>query len=135
VTVLRGPSIAELILSPEKIDYTAITHPSVILVLAEEGVTRRRDLFGQVDERTLVIQAAGVAIPETLATVKVVDFTSLGLKAQDWAVGALAVMAEMRRVIDGAMLNAALEHRFEGKLRETERALVAHVTSMIGEQG
>lgn len=131
ITVLRGPSISELILSPEKIDYTTITRPSAILVLAEEGVARRRDMFGQVDETTLVIQAAGIAIPDTRATLKTVDFSTLGLKAPDWSMASLAVMAGMRKVIDPAMLDAAIGHRFEGKVRDTAKALVDRVITTI----
>jgi hypothetical protein len=123
-----------VILSSERIDYTAITSPSVILVLADEGVTRREEIFAQVDEKTLIIQAAGVGIPETGATVKMVDFDSLGIKAKDRSMAALAVMAGMKKVIDPAMLHAALGHRFQGKLGETVSQLVDHVIITIGER-
>ncbi|MFZ5866916.1 MAG: thiamine pyrophosphate-dependent enzyme [Thermodesulfobacteriota bacterium] len=115
ITVLRGPSIAELILSPGEIDYPEIDRPSAILALAEEGVQRRKTVFGRADESTIVIQASGVTIPETKAKVKVVDFRALDLKAQDWALAALAVMAKMRTVIDKPMLETAIHHRFKGK--------------------
>ena len=45
ITVLRGPSISELILSPEEIDFTGIENPTVMVALDQEGVDRRRDLF------------------------------------------------------------------------------------------
>ncbi|MEW6112244.1 MAG: thiamine pyrophosphate-dependent enzyme [Thermodesulfobacteriota bacterium] len=115
ITVLRGPSIAELILSPGEIDYPEIDRPSAILALAEEGVQRRKIVFGRADESTVVIQASGVTIPETKAKVQVVDFKALELKAQDWALAALAVMAKMRTVIDRPMLETAIRHRFKGK--------------------
>jgi len=115
ITVLRGPSIAELILSPGEIDYPEIDKPSVILALAAEGVARRKNIFGSADESTLVIQASGVSIPETKARVQVVDFMALDLKAQDWALAALAVMAESGTVIHKPMLQAAIAHRLKGK--------------------
>jgi 2-oxoglutarate/2-oxoacid ferredoxin oxidoreductase subunit beta len=115
ITVLRGPSISELILSPGEIDYPAIDRPSVILALAPEGVSRRKEVFGRIDEKTLVIQASEVNIPDTKAEIRVVDFKGMGLKSQDWSLAALAVMAKMKRVLDESMLHAALGHRFRGE--------------------
>jgi len=124
ITVLRGPSIAELILAPGEIDYPEISRPSVILALAAEGVARRQNAFASADERTLVVQASNVEIPETKAKVQVVDFKALELKAQDWAVAALAVLAKMKTVIDTTMLETALSHRFKGKVLEGVKAVV-----------
>ena len=115
ITVLRGPSIAELVLSPGEIDYPAIDRPSVILALAQEGVARRKGVFGRIDQKTLVIRTSGVDIPETNATVRVVDFKALGLKVQDWSLAALAVMAKTKKVLDLDMLDAALGQRFRGE--------------------
>jgi Pyruvate/2-oxoacid:ferredoxin oxidoreductase gamma subunit len=115
ITVLRGPSIAELILSPGEIDYPAIDQPSVILALAQEGVARRKEIFGRIDEKTLVIQASGVNIPSTKAKIRVVDFRGMGLKSLDWSLAALGVMAKMKKVLDESMLHAALGHRFRGE--------------------
>jgi 2-oxoglutarate/2-oxoacid ferredoxin oxidoreductase subunit beta len=63
ITVLTGPSITEVILSPGEIGYTGIQKPGVILALAEEGVTRRKGLFGTLDQGTLILKAAGVELP------------------------------------------------------------------------
>jgi 2-oxoglutarate/2-oxoacid ferredoxin oxidoreductase subunit beta len=127
ITVLRGPSIAEVILSPGEIDYPAIDRPSVILALAPEGVARRRALFERIDDKTLVIQASGVDIPDTKAGIRVVDFKGMGLKAQDWSLAALAVMAKMKRVLEPAMLDAALGHRFRGEALVGAKAVVSTV--------
>ncbi|MGD9358710.1 MAG: thiamine pyrophosphate-dependent enzyme, partial [Desulfobacterales bacterium] len=59
ITVLRGLSISELILSPEEIDYTGIQQPGVVIALAREGVDRRKNLFKQLDSKALVLQADG----------------------------------------------------------------------------
>ncbi len=127
ITVLRGPSIAELILSPGEIDYPTIDRPSVILALAPEGVARRRSVFGCIDEKALVIHASGVDIPDTKAEIRVVDFKGMGLKAQDWSLAALAVMAKMKRVLEPAMLDAALGHRFRGEALAGAKAVVGTI--------
>ncbi len=131
ITVLRGPSIAELILSPNEIDYPEIDKPSVILALAAEGVDRRKGILGRVDENTLVIQASGVSIPETRAKIQSVDFKTLNLHVQDWALAAIAVMAKMRMVIDKPMLHAALEQRFTGKALAGAEDVVDQVMSQV----
>ena len=130
ITVLRGPSIAELILSPGEIGYPAIDRPSVILALAPEGVARRRDIFGRIDQKTLVIQAAGVDIPKTKAKVRMVDFKALGLKTHDWSLAALAVIAQMKKVLDQAMLDAALGYRFRGEALAGAKAVVGTVEAL-----
>lgn len=124
ITVLRGPSISELILAPGEIDYPEIVQPSVILALAPEGVARRSNAFAGADKDALVIRASDVDIPETKAKIRVVDFKQMGLRAQDWAVAALAVLATMQTVIDGAMLETALTHRFRGNVLDAAKAVV-----------
>ncbi|KMY66279.1 2-oxoglutarate synthase [Desulfocarbo indianensis] len=127
ITVLRGPSITELIFSATPIDYTGITQPDVVLALAPEGVERRYGVFAQLPSQTLVIRAAGVELPETRAQVETVDFKALGLNKLDWALGSLAVMAKMNKVISREMLQAALEARFRGKVLEASNQVVDKV--------
>jgi hypothetical protein len=69
ITVLRGPSISELILSPEEIDYTGIDMPSVVVALDQEGVDRRRGLFKHLEKDVLVIQISGVTLPASKARI------------------------------------------------------------------
>jgi pyruvate/2-oxoacid:ferredoxin oxidoreductase beta subunit len=116
VTVLRGPSITEVIVSPEPIDYHGSAAPTVVVALAEEGVNNRTDLLKHLPRTTLVLQAAGIEIPRTPAEVRRVDFRSLGLKRSDWALGSLCLLAGLNKVISHQMLGAGLEIRFKGKI-------------------
>ena len=45
ITVMKGYSVSEVILSDSKIDYTGIEKPSVVIALAPEGVNRRRKML------------------------------------------------------------------------------------------
>ena len=114
ITVLKGPSISELILSPEEIDYTGLNAPGAILALAPEGVERRRELFASLGSNSLVIRAADVDLPPSRARVETIDGRERGLKKADTALAALAVLAGMNRVLSLEMLKAALEIRFKG---------------------
>lgn len=127
ITVMTGPSISELILSPEEIDYTGIDKPGVVVALAAEGVTRRREVFGQLDSKSLVVKAPGVEIPETRAQVLPADFKTLGVKKSDWAVAALAFLAKRNKVLSRDMLEAALELRFKPKVAEAVKEQINKV--------
>ena len=116
ITVMRGPSISEIILSPQEIDYTGIERPDVIVALAPEGVERRRRLIEQVDDHTLILQAAGVDLPACSARIHIMDFKSQGIKKADWALAAMGVLAKLGRIISPEMLSAALKTRFKGKI-------------------
>ncbi len=115
ITVLRGPSISELILSPEKIDYTGIDMPSVVVALDHKGVDRRGNLFKHLAKNALIIQISGVALPASKARIHQVDLKNLGIKRTDWALASLAVLAKLNRIISAEMLMAALKLKFKGK--------------------
>ena len=127
ITVMTGPSISELILSPEEIDYTGIVSPTAVIALAPEGVERRKELFAQLKPQALVIQVAGVEIPPTQAQSLMVDFKAQSIKKTDWAMAALATLAGMNRVLNPQMLHAALIQRFRGRILETVKELVDSV--------
>jgi len=127
ITVLRGPSISEIILSPDDIGYSGIEKPSVIIALAQEGIDRRRYVFSKLDESTLIIRAGWVDIPESRATILDVDLKALGIKNQDWALACLAVMAKLKKVINVDMLNAALKLVFRETVLESALELVNRV--------
>ena len=114
ITVLRGPSISEMILSPQAIDYTGIGRPSVVVALGPEGVARRRKMFAGLAEDCTVIQAAGVDVPAYRARIQPVDFKGQGFKSTDWALASLGVMAKLGLVIRPEMLEAALAVRLKG---------------------
>lgn len=127
ITVLRGPSISEMILSPEEIDFTGIDDPSVIVALSQEGVERRKELFAHLDTGTTVIQVDGVQLPSTRARVRAMDLKSWGIRKNNWALAALGVLAKMNLVINLDMLKSALKVRFTGKNLEESLLLVDQI--------
>ena len=127
ITVLRGPSISELILSPEEIDFTGIDSPTVMVALDQEGVNRRRNLFEHLTKDALIIQSNGVSLPASRARIHQVDFKNQGIRGMDWALASLAVMARLKVVIHFQMLEAALKARFKGKVLDSALDLVKQV--------
>ncbi len=124
ITVMRGHSISELILSERPVGYTGIERASAVLALAAEGVAKRQALFGRLDGSCRVVKAAGVEIPTTAADVVEIDFKAKKIKSQDWALAALTALARTNHGISVEMLTAAVEHRFKGAVKEQVLAVV-----------
>ena len=113
ITVMTGPSVSEVFLSPEEIDFSGIATPSLVVALAAEGVARCQAVFGRLDSSALVLAAAELEIPATRARVLPLDFKTLGIAKSDRALAALAVLAGRNQVLSRDMLAAALALRFD----------------------
>lgn len=129
ITVLRGHSISEVILSSSPVLYTGIGHPDVVFALAPEGVTRRKSIFRNLEPESLVIRAEGVEIPEHGGRTITVDFKKLRVPAVHWAMISLAVLAEEKSLITEEMLRTGLARRFGGKPLEEAESLLNHFFS------
>jgi Pyruvate/2-oxoacid:ferredoxin oxidoreductase gamma subunit len=112
ITVMRGPSVTELIVSPEIITYTGVEQPDVIVVLSRQGVEKRREVFGQVEPGCRVMVSAGVEIPPTAAQIHEVDFRGGGIKKKERALAALSLLAKSGDPITTEMLESALGQIF-----------------------
>jgi len=128
ITVLRGPSISELILSPTPIGYTGAQQSSIIVALADEGVSRRRHVFETLTDDALVIRADDVQIPKCRAEIITVDFKGLGIRTPDRALAALSVLSRRKRAINPDMLTKALYHRFRKPVL-TKALKIVHAAS------
>ncbi len=135
ITVLRGPSVSEVILSPDPIGYTGIQRPTVILALSADGVARRRKVFADMAPDGLVIRAAGVEIPPCSARVIEINPKAYGIRPPDLALASLAALAASGRVIRPEMLRAALSARFSGTVLESSSALVERVIAASPAEG
>ncbi len=124
ITVMRGHSVSEIILSDAPIDYTGIERPSVVIALAAEGVGRRQAMFAELPPETIVVKAYDVTLPDCEARIIEVDFKEKAIKKQDWALGALAALADENIVLTLEMLDRALQLRFDEKVYSVSKSLV-----------
>ncbi len=116
ITVLRGQSVSEILLSPEKIGYTGIESPTVVMALSDEGVQRRKKIFKALAPGTVVLKEKSVDIPETAAQVIEIDFKELKIKRPDWALASLGVLAKKEILFSKEILAFALKSRFNEKV-------------------
>ena len=132
ITVMRGHSVSELILSKEEIGYTGIDKPAVVIALGQEGVNRRQKIFAELTPDTLVVKATGVDLPATAAGMWEIDFKTQKIKSQNWAIVAIVQLARTNRMLSMDMRNAALKLRFKGKLLAQVREVVDHCPGPAG---
>jgi pyruvate/2-oxoacid:ferredoxin oxidoreductase beta subunit len=127
ITVLRGHSLSEMILSDGEIGYTGIKQPHVVIALAQEGVDRRKKMLQNLTGDALVIKVMGVDLPSMNNEIIELDLKAQKIKSCDWALAALSVLAGKNRVITTEMLKEALRVRFKGQMLDEALALVDRV--------
>ena len=129
ITVLRGHSICETVLSPGQINYTGIKQPDVIVAISQEGVNRRKHLFAKLDRNTTIFAAHDISLPETGAAIIEMDFQSARVANANRALASLAAVSSLNSVISPEMLFSGLASRFSGRVFEeaetTVRAFLA----------
>jgi pyruvate/2-oxoacid:ferredoxin oxidoreductase beta subunit/Pyruvate/2-oxoacid:ferredoxin oxidoreductase gamma subunit len=130
ITVLRGQSVSEILISPERIGYPGIESPSVVLALSDEGVMRRKNIFAKLKPDTFVLKEKSVEIPQTKANVVELDFRQLKIKRQDWALASLAVIAGKEKAINKEMLDYALRSRFNEKVYQIAMETIEKIFQM-----
>lgn len=127
ITVLRGQSVSEILISPEKIGYPGIESPSVVLALSAEGVQRRKKIFANLKPETFIVKEKSVDIPETRADVFEIDFKALKIKKQDWALASLGVMAKNEKAVNKEMLDYSLTSYFNEKVYQKARDTIEKI--------
>lgn len=130
ITVMKGHSVSEVILSDSPIEYTGIENPSVVIALATEGIHRRKKMLAALLPECTVVKAAGVELPETQASVLEIDFTAIKVKSPDWALAALALLAGQNKALSLQMLTAALKLRFNPDVFEMALTVMEKIKSL-----
>jgi len=93
VTVRSGYSLAEVILSPEKIAYTGVNKPDMLVVLSREGLEQVRAQLESLEKEDTLFIEAGLLPVETRA--KIISLELKGKEKQkDWNLKAIARVVE-----------------------------------------
>jgi len=117
ITVLRGHSIAEVILDKKKIYFTGIRRPTLVLCLAQEGVARRKAVFSAMDASCLVITDSEIELPETRARVLSINFRKRKVAQGQRGLAALAQAAAVECGISSQLVEAGIVQRYSGERR------------------
>ncbi|MFH0903228.1 MAG: thiamine pyrophosphate-dependent enzyme [Pseudomonadota bacterium] len=91
ITVMTGHSLAEIILSPERIDYTEIDRPDYLLIVSEDGLKKVRARVTSLPETSTIYVDEALELPETKARVYRFPFSKLGKDIGKLSVVSLAL--------------------------------------------
>lgn len=131
ITVLRGQSVSEVVLSPDEIGYTGITSPDIVIALSNEGINRKKNLFPDLKSGAIVLKEKDLSIPGTRAKIHNVDFKTLGVKKMEWAMASLGILAGNNKTINSEMLEHALASRFGETLRIKSLELIEKTKDIL----
>ncbi len=130
VTVMRGPSVTELIISPEPITYPGIEQPDIVIALSVEGVEKHQDVFHEMTKNGYIILAEGLKIPATSAYIQEVNFQKKAIKRKSFALASLSILAEKEDPISREMLETAVKNKYEGEKARESLSVLNKMTSV-----
>ena len=93
ITVQTGHSVAEIILSPEPIDYTGIVAPEHLVLISENGLNRVRAKLDKMPASSVVYADESLELPETAAKVLRFPFEKTAKKVGRLSIGTVALGA------------------------------------------
>jgi len=107
ITVKTGHSIAELVLSPREIDYTAITRPDAMILLSRDGVNKVGHQLAAMQPGDRVFAVPDVADVQTKGSVTVIDPKQAPIKLAAGRVSLYCVARALKEL--GVIPTEALE--------------------------
>ncbi len=93
ITVQTGHSVAEVILSPEPIEYTGIEAPEYVVLISEDGLNRIRGKLGKLPPSTIIYAEQSLELPPTAAQVHRLPLVETAKQVGKLAIGTAALGA------------------------------------------
>lgn len=133
ITVRKGHSVSQLIVSDRPIRYSGVDRPDLIILLSEDGLRRLGDL-SCLGEEALVIADQELPLPALQARVQRIDLRRIEKDAgkMSAALAALTMGILIREWLDGDAIERAVQAR-GGRYNEGNLAAVRHGRRMFQE--
>ena len=130
ITVKTGHSIAELIFSPDPIDFTGIDSPDLMAILSEDGLAKAGPYLAAMPATGRVVMVPGLGDVDTRATVEVLELDRLPNRVgkSELALVALTVAVVGQNVVSADALTAAAG---EGRYADKNLAAIAAGLELI----
>ena len=122
ITVKTGHSIAELIFSPDPIDFTGIDSPDLMVILSEDGLAKAGPYLAAMPATGRVAMVPGLGDVDTRATVEVLELDRLPNRVGK---SELALVALTAAVVGGNVLSADALTAAAGEGRYADKNLAA----------
>ena len=96
ITVTTGHSLAEIIISPETIHYTAIDEPDYFVAISAEGVKRAKKRIENLPETCVLYAEESLELPETKAKVIRLPMNKTAKEVSKLSIGVIALGALLK---------------------------------------
>ena len=133
ITVQTGHSVAEIIVSPEQIDYTGIKNPDYVVVVSDDGLRRIQSRIEALSESGVVYADDSLPLPETKARVVRLPLTRIGREIGKLSVAtvALAALLEDSGTFQLVALAEAIRRAQSPKIAEINLSALAAGVKLI----
>ena len=127
ITVQTGHSVAEIILSPEPIEYAGIPAAEYFVAISYDGVYRTRQRIEKLPATCTLYAEESLDLPDTAANVRRMPFDKIGKTVGRLSVGtaALAAMLEDSGLYPVEAFAAAIERSQRPAIAETNLKAIA----------
>jgi len=129
ITVMTGHSLAEIIVSPERIDYTAIDSPDYFIVISEDGLKRARPRIEKLPETCTLYAEESLELPETKAKIVRLPLNETAKKVGRLSIAVVALAAVL------AETGLFPIEAFETAISTFQKAKIAEINVKAAEAG
>lgn len=130
ITVMTGHSVSEIIISPERIEYTAVDDPDYFVLVSEDGLKKTRSRIESLPSTCTLYAEASLELPHTRAKVVRLPIVATAKKVNRLSIGIVALAALLKDAdfFDSAAFVEAITMLQKPAIAETNlRALEAGV--------
>ncbi len=137
ITVQTGHSVAEIIFSPRRIDYTGIAAPDYFLLISEDGLKRTRARIESLPETCILYTDDLIELPETKAQIIRFPLTEVGKKVGRLSVviSIIAAMLEDSGMYSAEAFAEAIKAFQSPKIAEINLKALAAGTELVSKVG
>jgi len=129
ITVMTGHSLAEVIVSPDRIEYTAIESPDYFLVISEDGLKRARPRIEGLPETCTLYADESLELPETKAKVVRLPWAETAKKIDRLSVAVVALATVLQ---DTGLFPV---EAFASAISKFQKAKIAEINVKAAEAG
>ncbi|MBU0617409.1 MAG: 2-oxoacid:acceptor oxidoreductase family protein, partial [Planctomycetes bacterium] len=129
ITVMTGHSLAEIIVSRERIDYTAIESPDYFLVISEDGLKRARPRIEGLPETCTLYAEESLELPETKAKVVRLPWAETAKQISRLSVAVIALATVLQ---DAGLFPV---EAFTSAISKFQKAKIAEINVKAAEAG
>ena len=121
ITVMTGHSLSEIIVSRDRIEYTAIDSPDYFLVISQDGLKKARARIEQLPETCTLYAEQSLDLPETMAKVVKLPLNDVAAKISKLSIAIIALAAMLK---DSGIYPA---HAFANAISKFQKPTVAEM--------